>query len=79
MKLILTKRELTEDEKRKQEEYSQKYIKLWQQKIKDLERINSEVQKIVPAGFDHNPIRREIEKIIKGLEEEIKDLKAGIL
>ena len=74
MKLILT-----EDEKRKQEEYSQKYIKLWQQKIKDLERINSEVQKIVPAGFDHNPIRREIEKIIKGLEEEIKDLKAGIL
>ena len=78
MKLILN-RELTEDEKRKQEEYSQKYIKLWQQKIKDLERINSEIKKIIPGGFDHNPIRREIEKIIKGLEEEIKDLQAGIL
>ena len=78
MKLIL-KNELTENEKRKQEEYYQKYIKLWQQKIKDLERINSEIRKIIPGGFDHNPIRREIEKIIKGLEDEIKDFKAGIL
>ncbi len=73
MEFILQNRELTETEIKKQEEWKKKNIERAKKNIRDLERLASEIHKAIPAGYNDNTIRREIDNIIKGIEKQIRD------